>query len=114
MKALFDKKRKSSKYAYELTLHHLIKLPKEGIIVYLSWKRGKKYAGETKKSFVKNATAVLEEDFSFKSTLFLNNMNKFKKKYLELYIHEVRLFYILRFTQIVSDQRARGDPILVL
>lgn len=86
---LFHKKRKSLKFQFEFSVHHLMKLPKEGVILYASWNRGKKWSGETKKSFVKNSTAVMEADFQFRCTLFLNTKDKFKKKYLTIAIHEV-------------------------
>ncbi len=87
MNKLVFAKKNASKYQFDLTIHHLMKLPKQGIVLYVSWKRGRKYTGETKKALVKDKTAVWEADFSFKSTLFQQG-NGYKKKILNLNIYE--------------------------
>ncbi|KAL9655798.1 hypothetical protein ABK040_005025 [Willaertia magna] len=87
MQAIF--RRKVAKFNFRVTIQHLMKLPKSGIILYISWKRGKKHKGETKKAFVKDKTAVWEEEIQFKGTLFKNSKGKYKKKFLEIDIHEV-------------------------
>ncbi|KAG2386874.1 hypothetical protein C9374_001909 [Naegleria lovaniensis] len=97
MQSIF-KRKKIAKFNFRISFQHLMKLPKSGIILYISWKRGKKHKGETKKAFVKDKTAVWEEEIQFKGTLFKNSKGKYKKKFLELYIHEV-----------VRDKKKKGE-----
>jgi len=97
MNAIF-KRKKVAKFNFKITVQHLMKLPKSGIILYITWKRGKKHRGETKKAFVKDKTAVWEEDIQFKGTLFKNSKGKYKKKCLDIYIHEV-----------VRDRKKKGE-----
>jgi len=86
---IFNLKRSFTKFQYDITFHHLMKLQKNGVVLYITWKRGRKWHGETQKTFVKDKTAVWEQDITLKGTLFKNSQQKFKKKYLEIAIHEV-------------------------
>lgn len=91
MSLLFPLKRKCSKYQYDFTVHHLMKIPKNHLVLYIKWERGRKWQGETKRSIVTDKTAVWEEEFIFKATLFQNSKGEFKKKWIKLSIFEVRL-----------------------
>ncbi|EFC48654.1 DIL domain-containing protein [Naegleria gruberi] len=88
MQALL-KRKKVAKFNFKITILHLMKLPKSGVILYITWKRGKKHKGETKKAFAKDKTASWEEEIEFKGTLFKNSKGKYKKKFLELHLHQV-------------------------
>ncbi|KAL0488697.1 hypothetical protein AKO1_015835 [Acrasis kona] len=82
-------KRKAAKFNFELTLHQMADLPKSGNVLYLIWRRGRKWTGETKKAFVKDKVAVWEENGTFKVSLFKNSQDRYKRKYLEIDVHEV-------------------------
>eukprot|EP01027_Heterolobosea_sp_BB2_P016795 GEZU01023862.1.p1 GENE.GEZU01023862.1~~GEZU01023862.1.p1 ORF type:complete len:684 (+),score=174.58 GEZU01023862.1:231-2282(+) len=81
--------RKSYKFQYDITIHYLMNIPRDDFIMYLTWRRGKKRQGGTKKTFVKDKIAVWEEEISFKGTLFKEgNSATFKKKFINMSISE--------------------------
>jgi hypothetical protein len=98
MNSLLFKRKSIAKFDYEITFHHLMKLPKSGILLYISWNRGKKHTGETKKTFVKDRVAFWEETFKLRGTLFKNSKGKFKKKYI-----------ILTFQEVVKERKNKGN-----
>jgi len=73
-----------------MTIHHLTKIPKTSILLFVGWKRGRKNQGETQRVLVKDKTAVWEQDFVIKSTIFKESGDKYKKKYIYLYVQDVQ------------------------
>jgi hypothetical protein len=80
-------RRQLRKFEYVLTIHHIINLPKNGTILYVGYRRGRKWHGETKKAFVKDKTATFEEEFKFVSRLAVKGSG-YGKKEVEVMIHD--------------------------
>ncbi|KAL0486891.1 myoH [Acrasis kona] len=81
--------RKGQKYEYSLTIHHIIKLSKNGIILYVGYRRGRKWNGETKKAFVKDKTATFDDEFKFTCRMENKSPTLYRKKDLDIFIYEV-------------------------
>lgn len=81
-------RKQKDKLTYTITVHHLTKIPKNSVLLFVSWKRGRKNQGETQRTLVKDKTAVWEQDFVIKSTIFKDG-DKYKKKFIYFYIQEV-------------------------
>eukprot|EP01080_Neovahlkampfia_damariscottae_P007533 gene7533-11857_t len=86
---IFKTKRKCAKFSLHVCIHSLENIPRDGMELYLVWQRGKKYKGELFCKTSHENKIEWDHDLSFEVTLFKDkNVDKFKTKYLYLYLCE--------------------------